>query len=182
MAIINRLARLFKADFHAVLDHIEDPVLQLSQAVREMEDELATVTAKIQQYTREHENLEDRKKSASQFLAKTNNEIEVCIDNDNEDLARGLVRRKLETTKTITSLSESQERLTKDQKSLESRHKEYLLAIEGMRQKVDLYDSAPTAQSSGSSNVADAFNISDEDVEVALLKERQRLGSQAKAS
>ena len=41
MALINRVARLFKADFHAVLDQIEEPELLLKQAVREMEDELA---------------------------------------------------------------------------------------------------------------------------------------------
>ena len=37
MALINRLSRLFKADFHAVLDQIEEPELLLKQAIREME-------------------------------------------------------------------------------------------------------------------------------------------------
>ena len=36
MALITRLTRLFEADFHAVLDRIEEPELQLKQAVREM--------------------------------------------------------------------------------------------------------------------------------------------------
>ena len=36
MALITRLSRLFEADFHAVLDRIEEPELQLRQAVREM--------------------------------------------------------------------------------------------------------------------------------------------------
>ena len=72
MAIINRLARLFKADFHAVLDHIEDPELQLKQAVREMEEQLVIVAAHIQQHTRELDNLAERKNSVEQLLAKTN--------------------------------------------------------------------------------------------------------------
>jgi len=182
MAIINRLARLFKADFHAVLDHIEDPELQLKQAVREMEEQLATVAAQIQQHTRELNNLAERKNSADQLLVKTNDEIEVCIDNSNDDLARGLVRRKLETIKALTTLSAAHERLTKTRQSLETRHKEYLVAIEGMRQKADLYDSTSTDQSSHSTIVTDVFTVSDEDVEVALLKERQRFGSTAKAS
>ena len=37
MALITRLSRLFEADFHAVLDRIEEPELQLKQAVREMQ-------------------------------------------------------------------------------------------------------------------------------------------------
>ena len=41
MELINRIARLFKADFHAVLDQIEEPEALLRQAIRDMEDELA---------------------------------------------------------------------------------------------------------------------------------------------
>ena len=37
MALVTRLTRLFQADFHAVLDRIEEPDLQLRQAVREMQ-------------------------------------------------------------------------------------------------------------------------------------------------
>ena len=37
MALVTRLSRLFQADFHAVLDRIEEPDLQLRQAVREMQ-------------------------------------------------------------------------------------------------------------------------------------------------
>ena len=40
MAIIQRLSRLFLADFHSVLDHIEEPESLLKQALREMEEEL----------------------------------------------------------------------------------------------------------------------------------------------
>ena len=41
MVLITRLARLFRADVHAVLDRIEEPLLLLQQAVREMEADLA---------------------------------------------------------------------------------------------------------------------------------------------
>ena len=42
MALITRVARLFRADLHAVLDRIEEPDVLLKQAVREMEEELAS--------------------------------------------------------------------------------------------------------------------------------------------
>ena len=41
MAMMNRLTRLFQADFHAVLDRIEEPDALLHQALRDMEDALA---------------------------------------------------------------------------------------------------------------------------------------------
>ena len=40
MALITRISRLFQADFHAVLDRIEEPEQLLKQAIREMEDSL----------------------------------------------------------------------------------------------------------------------------------------------
>ena len=36
MALINRISRLFQADFHAVLDQIEEPEQILKQAIRDM--------------------------------------------------------------------------------------------------------------------------------------------------
>ena len=47
MALINRISRLFKADFHAVLDHIEEPEALLKQAIRDMEDDLAKTKQRI---------------------------------------------------------------------------------------------------------------------------------------
>ena len=41
MTLITRLSRLFRADFHAVLDRIEEPETLLRQAIREMEEEIA---------------------------------------------------------------------------------------------------------------------------------------------
>ena len=38
MALMTRVARLFRADLHAVLDRIEEPEVLLRQALREMED------------------------------------------------------------------------------------------------------------------------------------------------
>ena len=147
MAIINRLARLFKADFHAVLDHIEEPELQLKQAVREMEDEIATLSSKIQSQKSELDRLADQKKSADKLLLKTNDEIAICIDNNNDDLARGLIRRKLETSRAISSLSESQDKANKTLKTLQAQHKEYKVTLESTRQKVDLVVSSAISHS-----------------------------------
>ena len=179
MAIINRLARLFKADFHAVLDHIEEPELQLKQAVREMEEEVAALESDINHQKREIDALADRKKSADKLLIKTNDEIAVCIENNNDELARGLIRRKLETASMLSTIGESQDKLSKAHKALQAQHKEYLVALESMRQKVDLIVTAPVTRTSHADS---CFAISEEDIEVALLKERQRLAAEANAS
>ena len=47
MALINRISRLFKADFHAVLDQIEEPEALLKQAIRDMEDDVVNTEQRI---------------------------------------------------------------------------------------------------------------------------------------
>lgn len=46
MALINRISRLFSADFNAVLDRIEEPDVLLKQALREMEEDIYSDTQK----------------------------------------------------------------------------------------------------------------------------------------
>lgn len=186
MAIINRLARLFKADIHAVLDHIEEPELQLKQAIREMEEELSNVDAGIQQRKLEIENLCNRKKAAEALITQTDDEIVICFENSNDDLARGLVRKKLEITATLVAIREANDEAGKALKILQNQHKEFSALHQSMQQKAELLvmTQNPSSGSNYRSNPTNpgGVSVSDSDVEVALLKERQRYGSQAKAS
>ena len=40
MTLLTRISRLFRADFHALLDSLEEPDVLLRQALREMEEEM----------------------------------------------------------------------------------------------------------------------------------------------
>ena len=182
MAIMNRLARLFKADLNAVLDHIEEPELQLKQAIREMEEEVAKVAVRIKATQAEIESVNDRKKAADELITKTNDEISICFDNDNEDLARGLVRRKLETLKLLSSMNDSSEKLTKQLGALQTCHQEYQTTLESMQQKAELVCASAAQSCVQVASNTDGFGVSEQDIEVALLKERQRLNSHAKVS
>ena len=61
MVLINRISRLFKADFHAVLDRIEEPEQLLKQAIRDMEDDLANTEQRISLCAHDHEVLSVRR-------------------------------------------------------------------------------------------------------------------------
>ena len=58
MALITRISRLFKADFHAVLDQIEEPEQLLKQAIRDMQDEIAVAEQRIANREREQKSLQ----------------------------------------------------------------------------------------------------------------------------
>ena len=105
MALINRLSRLFSADFHAVLDRIEEPELLLKQAIREMEEELARSEQRIKWLQQEQRQLSAQEDDIEQSLSKLEEEMDICFASDKEELARGLVRRKLEAQLLLKSVT-----------------------------------------------------------------------------
>ena len=96
MALITRVSRLFRADLHAVLDRIEEPDILLKQALREMEEALARDEQRVKLLTHEQAQLSSRAQEVEQSLSDIEEELDVCFDSGKDELARALVRRKLE--------------------------------------------------------------------------------------
>ena len=104
MALVNRVSRLFKADFHAVLDRIEEPDVLLRQAIREMQDDVAEDEQRLQACQLEQRQLQQRESDLQHSLKKIEDELDICFSADKEDLARKLVRRKLEQQQRLQHL------------------------------------------------------------------------------
>ena len=176
MALINRVTRLFRADFHAVLDQIEEPELLLKQAVREMEDDLAESEQRIRAGAHEQEILADRKTEIDGKLVEIDEELDLCFASKKHDLARNLTRKKLEakrlSQRLATKLAAVEKRLTGQRASLD----ENRATLEGLRQKAELFaqNTAPRGESEFDdiSWMARELNVSDDEVEVAFLREK----------
>jgi phage shock protein A len=176
MAIINRLARLFKADFHAVLDHIEEPELQLKQSIREMQEELDKTESRLKYIKRDIDALQDREKSAADLIKQTSEEVNVCLANSNDELARGLLRRRLETEQILDSTKQRKKQLAEEQSVLEEQKKEQASLLESMQQKSEvLLDTHSSCTKPGHDTLRS--RIQDADIEVALLKEKERFAA-----
>lgn len=176
MALITRVSRLFRADIHAVLDRIEEPDVLLRQAVREMEEALARDEQRIKVLTREHEQLVSRHRDIQQSLEGIEAELDVCFDSGKEDLARALIRRRLEAQRFIQFLTRRHETLGTTLAGLRDRVGENRTQLESMRQKVELLaeDEAPARHEEAWATPD--TSVRDADVEVAFLRERQKRG------
>ena len=93
MALITRVARLFRADLHAVLDRIEEPDILLRQAVRDMEEQLAGDRQRLRLLNHEQEQIESRARELDPTLHDIEEQLQVCFDAGKDDLARALIRR-----------------------------------------------------------------------------------------
>ena len=174
MALITRMARLFRADFHAVLDRVEEPDILLRQAIREMEENLARDERLYRRRGRERDQLDKRETEMQRLCASLADELDVCLAAEKEDLARSLIRRRLETERAMQLLAQRREVLADELEQLGRRLDENRSRYEGMRQKAELFDEQNRGPENDDIWSGLEVRVRDEDVEVALLKERQR--------
>lgn len=171
MALLNRMARLFRADLHAVLDRIEEPEALLKQALRDMEEEQAADERHYKLLTREHAQLATRHEEVEQVLRDMDGELDLCFESAKDELARTLVKRQLETRRHAALLAKKRTALEKSLAELKSRLEQNRTRLDAMRQKAELLaaESEPAEPC-----LAPDWTVRDEDVELALLREKQK--------
>lgn len=173
MALINRFSRLFTADLHAVLDRIEEPDVLLKQAVREMEDELAKMQATSRSLEQELEHFDAQETSDRALLSDLDEELDVCFQSEEEELARSLIKRKLEAERRLKAVAAKRAATIKTREGLEAGIAENQGHLANMRQKLELLvDEAQAA--SPHISVAGDINVGNDEIEIAFLKEKQR--------
>ena len=101
MALINRISRLFKADFHAVLDQIEEPEALLKQAIRDMEDDLAGSEQSIANSLHQQDVMAARRDEIHTSVNDLDQQLDFCFESGKEDLSRSLIRKKLEAERLL---------------------------------------------------------------------------------
>ncbi len=173
MALITRLSRLLRADFHAVLDRIEEPDVLLRQAIREMEEELSRDAQRVKGLNHEQRQLMARKSELDQSLSKLEEELDVCFTAENDDLARVLIKRKLEAQRMLNYLSRRNKELGTKLAGLKGQLDDGRLRLDAMRQKAELLAEDNVSDHPDKSCFMPDLSVTAEDVEVAFLREQQ---------
>ena len=174
MALISRFSRLFRADLHAVLDRIEEPDVILRQAVREMEEEIAADEQRHKLLQHEGKQFTARQGELQQSISQIQDELIICLDADNDDLARSLLKRKLEAERLLQFIMRQQDDLSHKLADLATRLQQNRARLSAMQQKLDLLVSEDRRYAGNESASVPDFCVRDEDVEVALLREKQK--------
>lgn len=178
MALINRIARLFKADFHAVLDQIEEPEALLKQAIRDMEDELAAVEQRIALCAHDQESLSVRKTELEGAINELDTELDLCFESEKDTLAKSLIKRKLEAErlqKRLAANYAANEQYLNEQRTMLD---ENSATLKSLRQKAELFAQRTPIQSDSSAELDDTawlareMTIGDDEIEIAFLREK----------
>ncbi|MGH8476694.1 MAG: PspA/IM30 family protein [Methylococcales bacterium] len=173
MTLIDRITRLFRADIHDLLDRIEDPSIVLKQAVRDMEQELSQDEQSIRQAQREQDGLASRLKEIESTLEGIETHLGVCFDSGKDDLAKRLIKKRLEMQSLHKQLARKKGHLEETLILRKSSFEENRSRLEEIRQKAELLAVEDLEDSLAREPVYCEAVIREEDVEVALLREKQ---------
>lgn len=173
MPLINRISRLFQADMHAVLDQIEEPETLLKQAIRDMQESLAHQQSQIKIDENELQQLTKQQQGIDQSLAELDEQLALCFKSDKDELAHGLVKRKLETKQLQKIVSDRISSFQQLIKQLSKKLQEQQEQFDGMQQKADIFSQSRTSNTTASGMDDIRYTISKEQVEVAFLQEKQ---------
>jgi phage shock protein A len=173
MPLVDRFARLFRADLHAVMDRIEEPEVLLRQALREMEDEVAQGAARRQAATLECEQLQRRATELEQRLAPLGSELDLCFAAGNDALLRTVLRRKLEGERLLHALRQQQAACARRAAEEGERQAARQRDLENLRQRAALYASSESAADPLQPGHGEDLVVSEADVDLALLRERE---------
>jgi phage shock protein A len=178
MALITRVSRLFRADVNAVLDRMEEPEILLRQAVREMEEEVDREAQRARLIGLELKQIAGRQADLEGRLKEIAEELALCLSSGNEPLARVLLKRRLETERFLKFLLRKRGEQQTAADELATRITEHGARLEAMRQKVEVLVGQDRDEACAASwaepDFARQFSVSDDDVELALLREKQK--------
>ena len=175
MALLSRISHLFTADFHALLDCLEEPESVCRQAIRDMEEELSDLERQIEidelEIARVNRRISDARAQTDQITV----ELDVCFQSSEDELAKSLIRRKLIVEKQIDAFTQRSADLT----ALASSRKEALAEnqrhLAAMQEKLQIFtgltDDLPDDSARSSMSCAD--NVSEDEVEIAFLRAKQ---------
>ena len=177
MALVNRVSRLFKADFNAVLDHLEEPEQLLKLAIRDMADDLEATQRRVAAGVQEQGALRARRQEVVTAASSFEEQLDLCFRSGKEDLARGIIRRKLEAESLVKRLDG---KLDANARFLDQQQKlldENRATLDSLRQKAELIVNRGRADEFGSvfddvANLAQDLRVGDDEVEIAFLREK----------
>ncbi|OUR73613.1 hypothetical protein A9Q78_02765 [Methylophaga sp. 41_12_T18] len=173
MTLITRLSRLFHADVNAVIDQLEEPELLLKQAIREMEETLNNDERQLKLLNLEQQQHQKKQQELAENLTQLEQQIALCFKSDKTDLAKKLIRRKLETEQFQSAIMVIADKTEDTIKHLHTQLQEQQSQLSSMKQKADIF-SQTTTDTSASTTYNDHAAVQDEDVEVAFLHEQQK--------
>ncbi len=169
MTIVNRMSRMIKADIHGIMDKVEEPKLMLKHALREMDELIEKEEEKQRNLASNLVQIDDHEKKLKSLFDASNKQLQMCLGENNEDLAKKIVRKKLEIERQFQLNGERRQEIIKQSQYVNERLEEWRARRNEIVSQIQLAD-----LKSDASMVDIEGPVSDDDVEIAYLEELKK--------
>lgn len=174
MGILSRMFRLCKADFHGVMDQMEDKGLLLKQYLREMEEglkEKENRLARISQSCRQIERDLTQRRDEAHRLEK---DLDLAVFKDKDDIARMLIRKRRTLQVTSEQLEYRNETLVEEKRALSETLDRQRLQYDQLKHKVASFCQQAEQDPTDTVNASTAWQTStQEEIELELLQRKE---------
>lgn len=179
MKLLDRVATLLRADAHGVVESLEDRALLLKQYVREAELDLNRKRARLEALREEGKRLAEALAGCEAEVRSLDEDIELALKGDKEELARFSIRRLLPRRTEVGALRSQLEQRAAEERCLAEQLATQQAQLERLRTRVR----AEVAQTPATESVRPAWlsetAVSDEEVEIELMRRRQAPGGES---
>ena len=181
MTLLSRITRLFKADLHGILDDLEEPEEVVKQAIRDMEEDIAREELRLDDLHAVLRRLAAEAQQIAESMQGLERQLDLCFTAGNEPLARNLIRKRLEMARRAQGVARAQAETRAQSDHLAQKIAEHKQQLATMVQQLKLWtDNRPSRPWMAScSPQFQGGGITDDEVEVAFLEEKQRRSTNA---
>lgn len=176
MGFFRRLFRIGKANLNAALDQLEDPVKMIDQILRELEQDVAKVTAAVTSQMAVEKRFERELREAEQIVAKRDEQARKALAAGDEALAREALVDKKRHAEKVEVLRQNYEKAKATSEKLRGQLSNMKAKVEEMKtQRSALIAQAQAAKATkkinetmsgiGSTSLVDSFKRMEEKVQ-----------------
>lgn len=168
MALIERLARVLRADLNACLERLENPLDSLRLAIEDMDGDINRVSAEHARKMQRREQGVRRIGEIDAQLKATGDDVDKALTNGREDLARAVLRRRLTAERERDCLVAEQGEIDEHAETLLKLLDERQAVLAELRAELRMLERSGSASATGGPGC-----VSEAEVELALLAAKQ---------
>jgi len=187
MGIMTRILRLWKADIHGVMDQFEDKELLLKQHLREMENNLQHKKGRLKHISETSHRIQNDLTARQLEIDKLEKDLNLALTKEKDDIAKLLIRKLRVQQNHCKQIHQQCESMTKEQEQLSQIIEEQKLQYETLKIKAATFcrEAEQTkfyAASTVSNETGNTYSIDEEEVELELMRRKERLQKEGGAT
>mgnify|MGYP001279756642 CR=1 FL=1 len=135
MSIMKRIFRIGKANVNAALDKLEDPVKMIDQILRELDEDIAKMTAAVTSQMAVEKRFQRELEETEKIIAKRDEQARVAVERGEDELAREALIDKRRYTEKRDTLKASYEKAKENTERLRKQLDEMKSRVQDMKAK-----------------------------------------------